>query len=571
MSKRRAKPPAKADPIREYAEDVVSGKIPMGRLVKLACERHLKDLKEGIKRGLWFAHEEAAAVIDFWEMCPHLKGEQARLKQNIKLEPWQKFVIGSIYGWKKEDGSRRFRICWIEMGRKNGKSTFVYPAAIHGLTVDGEAGAEVYSVATKKDQAKLVYSLARQAVKRVPEFAEVLTPYRDSVTNESNFGAYTALGADDDTLDGLNPSLCLCDEVHKWKGRDLWDVITTAMGSRRQPLLIAITTAGEEGTQNVYGQEHDYTIDVLNGSIHDDSRFGYIAALDPDDSIEDEKVWIKANPNLDISTSRDKLREQVQIAKNNPAAANAVRRLHFGIRSQDALAWIPVQTWDYGIAAIDWSEFRGAKCGAGLDTASSTDFAAASLCFPIGDDLLPADDFGSPWGYLFRWYFWLPKGWQNPLEKRLRETVMPWKEWIEFTEGDVIDNDFIELRMKAIAKEFEITRMNYDPKVTSTQLAIHLQEAGIEIEPFNQNLARYANPTKRFGELVAGKRLKHEGSRIAKWMAGNAVVIINGAGQMMPSKKKSRGKIEGVTSGVMSLDACLTVKSGSYMGELIVV
>jgi len=571
VSKKRAS--RLADPVAKYARDVVDGKITMGRLVRMACERHLRDLEDGHKRGLWFDVNEAIATIDFWQMCPHLKGEKARLKENLVLESWQKFIIGSIYGWKKEDGRRRFKVAWIEMGRKNGKSTLLYPAGIHGLTVDGEEGAEVYSVATKKDQAKLVYGLARRAIKRVPEFAEVLTTYAHSVICEDNFGKFEALGADADTLDGLNPSVTLADEIHKWKGRLVWDVIETGMGARRQPLLLAITTAGEEGASDVYGQEHEYTEQVLSGLIHDDTRFGYIACVDEGDNLDDEKVYIKANPNIGVSLEVQELRDAWNKAKHSPAAANAVKRLRFGIRSQDADAWIPVQSWDScGVGEIDWSVFRKAACGAGLDTSSSTDFSSLSLCFPVGEDLLPAEQFESPWGYLFRLWFWMPEGWQNPIEKRLREIASPWLgEWIEKTSGDVIDHDCIEAKMKEVASEFDVKMLCYDPQTTSKQLAIRIQEAGIEIEPFNQNMSRYANPTKRFAELVMGKRLKHEGSPVMRWMVGNTTVIINGANQMMPSRKKSKNKIDGVTASVMALDGCLSPSNTSFMGELIVV
>ena len=166
-----------ADPTTAYARSVVSGKVVTGRLVLLACERHLRDLKTGRRRKLWFDSAEAAAAIDFWEICPHLKGDRAQKREDIRLEPWQKFVIGSVYGWKRKDGRRRFKVSWVELARKNGKTTMVYPAVLHALVLDDEEGGEVYSVATKKDQARLVYDLARRAVARVPELAAIITPY----------------------------------------------------------------------------------------------------------------------------------------------------------------------------------------------------------------------------------------------------------------------------------------------------------------------------------------------------------------------------------------------------------
>jgi phage terminase large subunit-like protein len=561
-------PPA-ADPVGEYARDVLAGKVVAGKYVRLACERHLRDIAEGGARGIRFDSAEAAAAIEFWEICPHLKGERASKKEDLRLEPWQKFIIGSIYGWRRvADGCRRYRIAWIEMGRKNGKTSMVYPAALHALTIDADEGGEIYSTATKKDQAKLVYQLARRAVSRVPEFAEVITSYVHSLVAEETFSKFEALGADADTLDGLNPSCVIADEIHKWRGRTLWDVIETGMGSRRQPLFLAITTAGEEGEEDVYGQEHGYTEQVLEGIIEDDSRFGYIAALDAGDDWRDPANFAKANPNLGVSVDPVELADAVRKAAHSPAAANAVKRLRLGIRTQDSDAWLPLPAWDSGkLASVDWELFRGADCGIGLDLASSCDFAAEAICFPVDDDMTPAREFDRPHGYLFRFRLWLPGNWQNPSEKRLREIVKPWTpDWIETTEGDVIDHDRIEAAVKADAELYRVRRLHYDP-FNAAQLAVHLQNAGIAVEPFQQSMSKFAGPSKRFGEIVLGGRAFHEGSPCIRWMANNVVLVTNGAGHMMPSRKKSRNKIDGIVAGVMSLGACLNPGESSSIGS----
>lgn len=537
---------------------MLAGKYVVGHLVRLACERHLKDLAGGHERGLWFDGDEAAAALDFWRLCPHLKGRRwANAK--IEPEPWQAFIIGSAYGWKRADGRRRFKVIWVEMGRKNGKSTIAYPAALHNLTVDGEPGAEVYAAATKKDQAKIVYGMARRAVLRTPELLEVLTPYAHSVENEATWSKLEALGADADTLDGLNPSCVICDEVHKWKGRELWDVIDTATGAREQPLIWVVTTAGAEGEESVYGQEHNYTRQVLEGVVQDDARFGYVACLDPGDDWTDPKNIAKANPNLGVSVQADEIAAAIRKAKNTPVAANAVKRLRLGIRTQDAEAWIPLDLWDAGrVDGIDWGRFAGAACGGGLDLASSCDFAALALCFPVDADLSPAALFDRPWGYLFSWQLWLPKDGQNPAEKRLRDTVGPWLgEWIEQTEGDVIDHDVIEQGVLKVAACYDLRRLCYDP-FNATQLATHLTAKGVKAEQFRQSLASFAEPTKKFGEQLGAKRLKHDGNPAVRWMADNAVLVRNGAGHQMPSRKKSKNKIDGIVAGVMSLSAVLT-------------
>jgi phage terminase large subunit-like protein len=547
----KRRPPAD-DPATAYARAVAKRKVVAGRLVRLACERHLRDLRDGRKRGLWFDAAEAAAAIDFWRLCPHVKGRKAG--EGIEPEPWQCFLIGCAYGWKRADGRRRFRVIWAEMGRKNGKTTIAYPAALHGLTIDGEPGAEVYSVATKKDQARLLYLLARRAVLKVPEFARRIMPYRDSLTVDESGSRFEALGADADTLDGLNPSVVICDEVHRWKGRDLWDVVDTATGARDQPMIWVITTAGREGNEDVYGQEHDYTVQVLEGVIEDDSRFGFIACIDPGDDWTDPKNFAKANPNLGISVQAEEIRAAVVKAKHSPAAAAAVKRLRLGLRAQDADAWIPLPLWDAGAAAVDWHKFEGAPCGAGLDLASSLDFAAYSECFPVGEDRLPAVDFSRPWGYLFRWLFWLPEGASDQRAQRLRDMARPWvPTWVRLTPGDVIDHNAIEEAVKAQAEKVNIVKLNFDPW-NATQLSVRLSEAGVNVEKMTQNMASFAAPTKLFGELIGARKLLHDGNPCARWMADNVVIIQNGIGQSMPARKKSKNKIDGVVAGVMALN-----------------
>ena len=555
MSKKHAT--RASDPVTAYAKQVVSGKVVTGKLVRLACERHLRDLKTAKKRGLYFDLDEAMAAIDLWKLCPHVKG-RGFAGTNIAPEPWQEFIIGSVYGWKSiETGLRRFRVVWCEMGRKNGKSTIAYPAMIHGLVLDDEPGAEVYSLATKKDQAKIVYNLARRAAIKVPEFADVINPYRDKLYIEDTDSKAEALGHDADTTDGLNPSVVICDEIHKWKSRELWDVIDTATGARAQPLIWVITTAGRAGADDIYGQEHEYTRQVIEGTIEDDSRFGYIACLDPEDDWTDERNFIKANPNLGVSVRADEIKSLVKRALKSPAGQAGVKRLRLGIRSQDADAWIPLPLWDSGRREINWDRFKGAACGAGLDLASSCDFASLSLCFPVDADLSPAAEFKKPWGYLFRWHFWLPEGWQNTQQEALRRIARPWSpDWVRFTEGDVIDQDVIESSVIELASEFDLRALCFDPW-NATQLSTHLDAEGIVMINFPQKMARYASPCKKYGESLMGNRFIHDGNPCARWMADNVVTVQNGAEQMMPHRKKSKNKIDGIVASVMALDAAL--------------
>lgn len=498
---------------------------------------------------------EAEAAYSLWEMCPHLKGGKASRGERIKLEPWQLFVVGSVYGWKRADGARRFRVAWVEMGRKNGKTTLVYPAAIYALTVDGEEGGEVYAVATKKDQARLVYALARRAVVKTPELGSIITPYMYSLVAEDTFSKFEALGADADTLDGLNPSCVIADEVHKWRGRMLWDVIETGMGARSQPILWAITTAGEEGDQDVYGQETSYTRQVLEGVIEDDSRFGYIACIDPTDSWEDAANFIKANPNLGVSVDADEIAGQVRKAKHSPAAANTVKRLRLGLRTQDFDAWLPLVVWDAGAdSRLSWESLSGLPCFGGLDLASSSDFAAMALVFPLAADLTAADDPTAPdlWAFLFR--LWMPTDGRTHRETKLREIARPWIEagQVIATEGDVIDHAVIEADVIEAAGRFDLRGLAYDP-FNAEQLAQRLTANGIAVKKFPQSMSSFAEPTKAFEAALLAGKLKHDGNPAIRWMADNVMTISNAAGHRMPGRKKSKNKIDGIMAGIMAL------------------
>jgi phage terminase large subunit-like protein len=543
-----------ADPVTGYARAVLAGHIITGRLVRLACQRHINDLETGASRGLRFDSAEAQAAIDFWELCPHLKGREAKRGETLRLEPWQKFVIGSVYGWKRADGTRRFRVAWVEMARKNGKSTLLYPAGLHGLSLDGEEGAEVYSIATKRDQAKLVFDLAKRAVTRTPDLAAMIQVFAFSLVCEDSFGKFEAVSSDADTLDGLNPHVALCDEIHKWKGRALWDVIETGMGARDQPLLWAITTAGEESDAHVYGQEHNHGVQVLEGVVEDDARFCFIAALDPGDEWTDPANFVKANPNLGVSVFADEIGEQVRKAKRMPAAANAVKRLRLGIRTQDDDAWIPLSLWDAGKdTARTWDTLKGFPCWGGLDLANSSDFAALALLFPLTEDGEPAPDPQRPalWHYLFR--LWMPTEGRDHRSSKLREIAAPWVAdgWVDATEGDTIDGDRIEAAVIEAAGQFQVLGLAYDPYNAGT-MAGHLQYEGVPVHQFPQRMTTFAEPTRLFEDDLRAGHMRHDGNPAVRWMANNVVLVENAANHRMPSRKKSKWKIDGIVAAVMA-------------------
>lgn len=539
-----------------------------GRLVRLACERHLRDLADGPARGLRWDLREALAAVEFWQLCPHIKGRGAKRGETLHLEPWQRFIVGSVYGWKRADGTRRFRVAWVELARKNGKTTLAYPALLHGLCLDGEFGGEVYAVATKRDQAKIVFDMAKRAAVRSPDLAAAIVPYAFSLVEDETCSKCEPVSADANTLDGLNPSVVVADEIHRWRGRALWDVIETGMGARDQPLIWAITTAGEEGDEDVYGQEHNHGRDVLNGVIEDDSRFVFIACIDPDDDWTDPACWVKANPNLGVSVQADEIAGLVKRARRMPAAANGVRRLRLGVRTQDADCWIPLPLWDAGAdRRCSWAGLRGYPCFAGLDLASTSDFAALSLAFPLTEDWQPAPDTSRPamWGYL--WRLWIPREGKSHRETKLREHIRPWVDagWVIETDGDAIDHGAIRADLigsdpspnvvgppvPPVVEWFDVIGLAYDP-FNAAQLATELGAAGVPVAKLPPQMTYMAAPTQAFEADLLNGLIRHDGNPCVRWMANNVVTVTNGAGHRMPARKKSRNKIDGIVAAIVA-------------------
>ena len=340
-------------PTHKYAEDVLNGQVVACKWVQLACERHLTDLD---RDSVYFDEKEANKVINFFpEYLRHSKGEWAN--RPFHLAPWQEFIVGSLFGWKnKETRYRRFRIAYEEVARKNGKTTMIAGIGNFLFLADKEPGAEVYTAATKKDQAALSHSESVRMVKKSPKLRNRVGIYRNNMSIDSTASKYQPLGADADTVDGLNIHGGLIDELHAHKTRDMWDVLETATGSRRQPLQMAITTAGVDQTGICY-EQHEYVQQILKRTIEDDSYFGIIYTLDlnkdcpnikkeDEDDWTNEEVWIKANPNLGFSAKLDDLQRKAKKAKIIPAAQNNFLRKHMDVWTQQVDRWIDLDLWD---------------------------------------------------------------------------------------------------------------------------------------------------------------------------------------------------------------------------------
>lgn len=501
---------------------------------------------------------EAERAIAFFGLLPHIKGEWANEHRLLVLEPWECFIVGSLFGWKRRDGFRRFRTAYHELGRKNGKSSLAAGVGLKLAFFDGETGAEVFCAATKRDQAKIVWGDARQMVLKTPGLRKRIRAFVGNLHSLESGSKFEPLGADADTMDGLNIHGSIVDELHAHPNRKVVDALETATAARRQPLTFYITTAGYD-RQSVCWHFHEYSRNVLEGTIEDDTFFAYIAALDEGDDWTDPRVWIKANPNLGISVKLDDLERKCERAKEIPAEQNAFRRLHCNQWVEQQTRWLDVAMWDEAGEPVPNPEaLRGKPCYGGLDLASTTDLAALCLLFTDGEG-----------GYDALWWCWCP---EEGIRKRGERDRVPYDVWerqgyLTATPGNIIDYDRIRETIRDLSLTYQIKELGYDPWA-ATQLVTQLSEDGATCVPIRQGFASLSAPTKEFEKLVLGRKLRHGGNPIARWCVGNVMVEQDAAGNMKPSKAKSTERIDLVSAVVNALArAIVAVGAGASVYE----
>ncbi len=566
--------------------------------MRLACARHLRDLTQGPARGLRWDPDAVEDQRLYFAGLRHSKGEWAG--RAVALSPWQLFVQGCVYGWRRADGTRRYRICYLEVAKKNGKST---QAAGNGLYLafdDDEPGAECYAAATKRAQAKVTWDEARRMVLSTPSLRQRITALRDNLSDHITNSKYEPLGADADSLDGPNPNGLTFDELHAHKTRALWDVLMLAMGARRQPLAFVTTTAGYD-RHSICWEQHDHAVKVLEGVLEDDAFFAFIASLDACatcreagkiaptegcpgcDDWRDERCWPKSNPNLNVSVKLDTLREECRRAQEAPAARAPFLRLRMNLWDQRDTRAINIAAWNACRAPADLAALRGRRCYAGLDLASTDDLAALVLVFPevctpdpdvvaralagLAQELaqLPAEEVARRRAQVARAIstlyrvvarFWMPR---DNVITRVRAKRVPYDVWaaqglITLTEGNVIDYDVIRRDINALADQVQIVEIAVD-RWNATQITTQLESDGLTMIPFGQGFSSMAAPTKELVQaLIPGRRIAHGGNPVLTWQAGNLVVKTDAAGNMKPDRERSAEKIDGMVALIMALD-----------------
>lgn len=530
--------------VSKYARDVLDGRIVAGELVRLACERHMRDLETARERGLYFDCAAADRIVNFAQMLQHSTGPMAG--KPLKLEPWQVFRHGSVFGWKREgSGLRRFRSTYHQVGKKNGKTTDTSVPMLFTQLLDGEAAPQGYCAATTRDQAGLLFKEVGRIVKRNPVLRRLMTSMRHEIVTPRVDGVIKCLSRDGDSSDGINPSFLARDEMHRWTDRELAETIVESMIARAQPIDWVITTAGHD-RQSLCGELRGYAEGVLRGSIEDDAFFGYVAEPPPDCDPLDPQFWAMGNPNLGVSKPLEKMHEAAAKAAAIQASMPNFKRFHCNLWTEGEQMWISRESWDAGAAdePFDPRMLFGRDAWLAIDLSNKVDTTAIVAAVPM-DGLI----------YLICYTFLPagPKGFIARAQKEKREYV-GWRDqgWLEVCQGGAIDEDLIFNRVMWLSKKFQIQECAYDPWGMK-YLAKRLEAKRVPIVEHRQGFGSMSNPMKRVEELVAQNRLRHGGNPVLGWQVGNVHRDEDASENIKPNKQRSTGRIDAAVAMIMAV------------------
>jgi len=473
---------------------------------------------------------------------------------HFNLMPWQEKIIRDIFGTIKEDGTRQYRTAYIEVPRKNGKTNLGAGIALYLLFADSEMGSEIYSAAGDRDQATLVYNVASAMIRQSPALlkrCKIIDSTKRIVVYSTN-SFYRVLSAEHKTKHGVNAHGVIFDELHIQPNRDLWDVLTTSSGTRTQPLIVAITTAGYD-KNSVCWEQHDYALKVKNGVIKDPTFYPVIYAAEEGDDWEDEKVWFKANPALGEFRSLDEMRSLYEKAKQTPALQNTFKRLYLNIWTQQETRWIPIEKWDACPDRINPEELEGRVCYGGLDLSTTTDLSAFVLAFPFDDEVkvLP--------------FAFIPR---ERMREKIRVDFVNYDLWeqqgyIIATEGNVVDYNTIEAVIKDCLEKYQVKSIAYD-RWNATKTVQDLIADGYEhMIPIGQGFQSLNAPTKYLETLILNRQLNHGGNPLLRWNFDNVMMTQDPAGNIKPDKSKSNQRIDAIVALIMALDGVIRNESDS--------
>lgn len=461
---------------------------------------------------------------------------------------WEQ-IIAPMFGWRRADGRRRFTKVFITLPKKQGKTTLI-SALNTFLMIDEPPGTEIVIAAGDREQASICFRESAAMVRAHPALARRFrikdsTKHMFYASGVGRPSIYKALSSDAFTKEGLNPSVIVCDELHAWPGRELFDCLAYASSSRSEPLFIIISTAGDD-KETVMGEEYDAAVDWKHGLYINDAYFAVIYEADKTDPWDDPKTWKKANPSLGTTIMLDKFQQDFLEARQSPAKENNFRRYRLNQWVQSAATWLSLDAWDRGAAPIDVDALAGRECIVGIDLSSTSDTTALVPIFEEPDQsiiVVPK--------------FYLPKDNIVALEKKHKIGYTTWERAGLFvlTEGNVIDYDAIRADLRALAEIYVIKHVSIDRKFQGQQLELQLQADGFDVTPAGQGYVAQDLPMRALEAMVNAGRIRHGGHPVLRWHASNAVCKINDKGNYSLNKRLARGKIDGIAALIQAIYA----------------
>ncbi|MHD0382820.1 terminase large subunit [Staphylococcus simulans] len=512
-----------------YAEQVVKGKILASRYVKKECERHLRYLKNG---GKWeFDEELGHKPIRFIEkFCKPSKGA----KRQLVLQPWQHFIIGSLFGWvNKETKLRRFKESVIFVGRKNGKTTLISGVANYGVSQDKENGAEIHMLANTMKQARLLFDESKAMIKASPQLRRNFRPQRDAILYDKTISKIEPQAADSEKLDGLNTHIGIFDEIHEFKDYKLISVIKNSRGARLQPLLIYITTAGYQLDGPLVDMV-EAGKDTLDGIIEDERTFYFLASLDDEDDMNDRETWVKANPNLGVSINIDDMEEEWIKAKRTPAERGDFITKRFNIfANNDEMSFIDHATLQKNNEVISVDELEGLPCTIGYDLSETEDFTSACATFALDNGKVAVLS-----------HSWIPKH-----KVEYSNEKIPYREWEEAGYLTIQDTPYIDYNdvfdwILKINEHYPVEKITYD-RANAFKLNQELKNYGFETEEVRQGAITLSPALKDLKEMFLDGKIIFNNNPLMKWYINNVQLKMDRNGNWLPSKQSRYRKIDG--------------------------
>lgn len=607
-----------------YAQDVVAGRVEACEYVKQSCKRQLDDLERLPKEGRYhFSEQHASRVCDFLECLPHIEGPLANLPEEdprrfLNLEPWQCFIVITVFGWRdNRTGGRRFRKVYIEVPRGNGKSALSSGIALYMLAADNEAGAQVYSAATTRHQARIVWRVAKNMMEKAHEFRKTLGLHLPrgeygQITHPRTFSRFEALSRQAKNQDGLNIHAGIIDELHAHKTREVFDVVETGIAKRLSSMVWVITTAGQDGA-GICMEVRGYVVRILERKVQDEMQFGIVYTIDKGDDWKSPATWRKANPNWGVSVEPESFESNFKKALETPAAQANFKTKHLDVWVQADQPWMDMDSWDAcAEPALDIDQFLGQEAFAAVDLAARIDVACKFKLFarqlpnpkadptkcrvcghdeethasadrmskPLTQEELVAarskgqrptracSEFRPEEPTVAHYYGFLDSF--VPETKLEEDRTGNYRGWSESghmtpTPGPVIDFATIESSALADNERHILKEVAYDPW-QALQMAQDLEGAGIACVELRPNVQNFSAPMKEWQALVVQGRFHHDGNPVLRWMIGNVVCHYDQKDNTYPRKTSPEKKIDGAVAGIMAFNRALAATQGVYSG-----